>query len=156
MRVGAGSIVIPGGQLDFTIRDSATGAVLRDSKAERLAAVTSELNELSKKAQHSQELRSMLASWSAGIDDSENELTHQYEIRDILAKHFGSDMASRRALGISSSEWSTFGRLANDEPLLEGRHRGKHHAKLRHATEDQLRIVRRLASEWVRKFAATL
>jgi hypothetical protein len=66
VRAGAGSFVIAGGQLDFTITDSATGAVLRDSKAERLAAVTFELNDLSQKAQHSQALRSMLASWSEG------------------------------------------------------------------------------------------
>jgi hypothetical protein len=46
--------------------------------------------------------------------------------------------------------------MANDEPVVEGRHRGKSLGPLRNATTDERARMRALAEDWIRKFAATL
>jgi hypothetical protein len=155
LRLESASIRVTVGQVDAIVR-SADGTIIRDTRAERIASEKSEVDDLSAKAQQSATLRRMLESFQIAIDDPENELTHLYEIRDALGKTFGSDKAAKDALGIGSSQWSTFGQLANDEPLLEGRHRGKHANRLRHATPEELSTVREMARDWIRIFAATL
>jgi hypothetical protein len=101
-------------------------------------------------------LRKMVASFGSAINDPTNALTHLYEIRDALAKYFGSRNAAETALQMGSRDWGEFGRIANDEPLLEGRHRGRHVGPLRHATPQELATVKDLAEEWIRKFASKL
>jgi hypothetical protein len=156
IRMGVGSVVTVSDRLDVQLIDAATGGVISDTKAERIATEGAELAVLSDKAQQNPTLRKMVASFHAARNDPANALTHLYEIRDALGKHFGSEPATKSAVGISSPEWSTFGRLTCDEPLLEGRHRGKHLSDLRPATAEELSTVRDLAREWIRKFAATL
>ena len=156
LRVGVKSVVFASDQLDVQLIDAATGDVIGDTKAERIASHKAELDGLPTKAQQNPTLRRMLASYETALNDPANGLTHLYEIRDALAKHFGSDAAAKTACGIGSSQWSTYGRLANEEPLLEGRHRGKNSGPLRHATDQELATVRDLAQDWIRKFAGTL
>jgi hypothetical protein len=152
----AESVAVVAPRAELLITNARTGAILHDSKATRIAAEHAELNGSAAKAKQSSTLRRMLASFEAATNDRANALVHLFEVRDAIAKHFGKEDATKTALGISSSEWSTFGRLTNDEPLLEGRHRGKHSSGLRHATHEELATVRDLARDWIRKFAATL
>jgi hypothetical protein len=156
LRTGVGATVNASDHLDVQLTDAATGAVIGDTKAERIAVQQSELSDLSDKAQRSPVLRRMLESFEASVNDPENELTHLYEVRDALVKHFRNEATAKSKMRISSRKWRTFGRLANDEPLLEGRHRGKHAESLRHATNEELATVRDLAREWIRTFAALL
>ena len=62
----------------------------------------------------------MLESFVAALNEREGEFVRLYEIRDALVKHFGSDRDARERLGVSSEDWSNFGRLANAAPLTEG------------------------------------
>jgi hypothetical protein len=79
-----------------------------------------------------------------------NELIHLYEIRDALSTKFGGERGVRAALlGISSSDWSMLGRLANDEPIRQGRHRGHHAGALRGATETELAQARAIARRMI-------
>jgi hypothetical protein len=91
----------------------------------------------------------MLKSYDDAVNDPGNELVHLYEIRDSTAKHFGGESIARNVLNISGSRWSKLGRLANDEPLKQGRHRGKNPGALRDATEEELREARKIARELV-------
>jgi hypothetical protein len=97
-----------------------------------------------------------LNSYKAAVDDPANELVHLYEIRDALAGHYGGDAAARAKLGISEKEWKRLGILANDAPLKEGRHRGRHSKKLRHATAAELDEARKIARGWITAFADQL
>ena len=129
--------------LDLVVRD-AVGNVKSDTKADRIKA-TAELAELAAKHIHDPVAAALLKSYDAAINDPSNELTHLYEIRDAFSKKFGGDEGARSTLGIRRNEWSRFGKLANDDPLYEGRHRGQNVGQLRHATESELDEVRGIA-----------
>jgi hypothetical protein len=87
-------------------------------------------------------LNSLLSSYLASCNDPDNELVYLYEIRDALKKRFGGEVPVRQALAISGKAWSQFGRLADNEPLSQGRHRGNFVGKLRLATEEEIVTAR--------------
>jgi hypothetical protein len=153
--VGTASVIVMAGQADFIMRD-ATGNVVRDSKAERIAQQSSSLDFLAPKLQHSATLRSLFESYSRSIDDPNDELVHLYEIRDALSRHYGGERNACNALGISNTKWKRFGTLANVEPLEQSRHRGKHLRGRRQATDAELDEARKLAREWIIVFAQTV
>jgi len=95
----------------------------------------------------------LLDSYRAAVDDPENELVHLYEIRDALAAHFGGADAAQVKLGISGTQWAQFGRLANNEPVKEGRHRGKSaNVALRDSTPAELTQARCFARTLIDKY----
>ena len=97
-------------------------------------------------------LPSLLQSYNKAVRDPDNELVHLYEIRDALAKHFGGESAARSALSISSSQWSRLGQLCNNEPLRQGRHRGRSGGALRDATEGELTEARAISRAMVEAY----
>jgi len=86
------------------------------------------------------------------VNDPNNELVHLYEIRDTLSKKFGGENAACQALNISAAQWSRLGQLANNEPLRQGRHRGKNPGALRDATEAELTEARDITRQFVEAF----
>lgn len=90
-------------------------------------------------------LSAILSSLGRAIDDQANELVHLYEIRDALKTRFEGEVKAYSALGVSSTDWKRLGRLANDYPLRQGRHRGEHAGELRDATPDELEQARSIA-----------
>jgi hypothetical protein len=95
-------------------------------------------------------LESLLQSYQAAIDDSDDELVHLYEIRDAFCKKFKAE--AQKALGLTRAQWSRFGRLCNDEPLRQGRHRGKTSGLLRDATESELADARGFAKAMIKGY----
>ena len=140
---------------DILIADTA-GNVVRDTKADRIAEHTAFLIEMASKVSASPTLRRMLASYSAAVSDPGNELVHLYEIRDAVRAHYGGKTKALRALAISEADWQRIGRLANHEPLKEGRHRGEQTQPLRPATDDELEEVRATARRFIERFAAAV
>jgi hypothetical protein len=135
------------GAVDIVIRDAA-GNVTSDTKADRVNA-TNEFAQLASKHRNDSVAEALLKSYNGAIDDPSNELTHLYEIRDALAKKFGGDNNACSMLNISRNEWSQFGKLANDDPLYEGRHRGQNVGQLGHATESELNEARGIARKMI-------
>ena len=152
IRVESAMMAFAGFQADLVVTD-AGGKVVHDSKAERIAEHRSILDSVAPKISGSPTLRSMLESYSRSITDPSNELVHLYEVRDALAKHYGSEPYARDALGISKGEWGRLGILANVEPLEQGRHRGEHVAGCRAATEIELNEARQIVRRWIILFA---
>ena len=148
MRISAGSV-------DF-IHTDASGAVVRNTKAERVAANRSEMEAVADKPTTNSVLAKMLESLATALNEPEGEFVRLYEIRDAIATHFGSDGEAKKRLGIGSGDWSRFGGLANNTPVIEGRHRGEHPNGLRPATAEERETMRRLAKEWIRRFAECL
>jgi hypothetical protein len=155
MRMGVGAIVMTGGSVDF-VKTDAAGKIVVDTKAERIEQQKADVDDISAKAQNHPVLSKMLDSYSAAMTDTEAEFVRLYEIRDAIVGHYGKEGEARAALNISSGDWSRFGQLANDAPVVEGRHRGKNLGPVRAATTAERNDMRRLAKEWIRKFAAAL
>jgi hypothetical protein len=94
----------------------------------------------------------MLESFDASIRYPENELVYLYEIWDALQTKFRSGNKARRALGLLKPDSSRLTRLANKEPLNQGRHRGQFAEGLRDATSAELGEARKIAKEMVEKY----
>lgn len=137
-------IVITGHPVDFQVRDR-NGNIVADSRRDRIEKKKSLADLVSTYRASDGTLASLLRSHDAAVRDPNNELVHLYEIREALSVKFGGEKALRSTLSISSSDWSRFGELCNNEPLRQGRHRGKTSGALRDATEPELAEARGIA-----------
>lgn len=135
--------------VDLRVTD-ASGNVVRDSKAERLDDQR-QFREQCRKHIGDQALSKLLISFKQAIDDRPNMLVHLYEVRDALKDRFGGEPKARGELQISKRDWSDLGKLSNDEPVQEGRHRGLH-GELRAATEEELDRARSIAQRMIRAY----
>jgi hypothetical protein len=143
------------GRGDVIVHDAA-GNIVHDSKAERICREMAELDQIAPKIARSPILQAMCASYARAVVDPANELVHLYEIREVIAHHYGDEASARAALGIAKVKWQRLGELANVKPLEQGRHRGKHPLGRRRATEAELDEARTLVKAWIIQFAQSL
>jgi hypothetical protein len=146
------------GELSFTpqveaMEIDASGKVIHDSRGERLKATNDLLAALVPKMAHPT-LRTMVESLGRASRDRDSELSHLYDVREAAVQYFGNEGTARAKLGITKQQWSELGQLANDEPLRQGRHRGRHATQLRDATQEELDRARKIAWRIVEAFAA--
>lgn len=125
------------------------GTVVHDAKAERLK-LKATLGEKIHQHATNATLRRMLDSYASAIREPQNELIHLYEIKEALhsAKVLGK-------MKMTKTELDSLTRLANNDPILEGRHRGKH-TVLRPATHAELEATRTTARELIARYIAHL
>jgi hypothetical protein len=126
------------------------GTILRDTKAERLARDKAFLDRCLTHAGDTL-LNKLIASFNQAVEDKENMFLHLYEIREALGEHFGGEKKAIEELGVSSSQWSVFGRITNKEPVRESRHRGKY-TELRPATEEERDQANAFARTLIEKY----
>jgi hypothetical protein len=144
-------VTISGGTADFVVKDK-DGNVISDSRKERVERKI-ELADLATTWRPKDPVAaSLLSSYNAAVNDPDNELVHLHEIRDALKKRFGGEREAQTELGISGTQWSRLGRLANREPLRQGRHRGKSAGALRDATGAELKEARTIARILVERY----
>lgn len=137
-------MTVSAGTADFVVKDR-DGNVIRDSRKERLERKKRLADLVGTFRSRDLLLGYLLTSYDRAVRDPQNELVHLYEIRDALSQRFGGESEAVTALGISATQWSRLGQLANDEPLSQGRHRGKSVGVLRDATEAELKEARSIA-----------
>lgn len=142
------------GQFDVKVTDG-KGNVLSDTRQERIDEKT-RLADATEAHGGDVALASATQSYSQSVQDPKNELVHLYEVRDAFSKRFGDKKAALKALGVSENKWSRLGQLSNDEPLKQGRHRGKVLGQLRDATEAELSEARSIARELIEGYIAFL
>ena len=147
---GDGEFLSAVGQCDFVIRD-ACGAVVQDTKAERIKEHTDFIDAVIPKLANSPTLTALLASYNTAVNDPANELVHLYEIRDALGKYYRGEAQACKELQ-SDKEWQRLGILANRAPVKEGRHRGKR-SILRRATAAELDEARKITRGLILAFA---
>ena len=135
--------VASGGMVDIRVTNA--DGVVYDSKAERTAAKRRLAELVQFHRPSSPTLTAMLTSFGNAIRDPQNELVHLYEVRDALSVAFGGKSNVIAMLGLTSAGWSRLGQLSNDEPLRQGRHRGKSGVALRDATHAELQEAREIA-----------
>jgi hypothetical protein len=146
-----GRLVLSGGTVDIQIKDK-TGKVIADSKRDRIENKKRLAELVSIHRPTDSLLASLLKSQAAAVRDPHNELIHLYEIRDAISARFCGESATRTALCIDSARWSRFGQLCNNEPLRQGRHRGKTSGILRDATEAELTEARAIARAMIEAY----
>jgi hypothetical protein len=146
-----GKFVVTGGESDIQITKK-DGTVVVDSKRDRIEKKRRLAELLSTYRATDETLASLLRSYDAGVRDPDNELVHLFEIRDALSTKFGGDDATQSALNISSTSWSRLGGLCNNEPLRQGRHRGRIGGTLRDATEAELKKARGIARAMIEAY----
>jgi hypothetical protein len=132
------------GRADVVLRDRA-GMIVRDTKLERINRKNEMADLAAAHAPADAVAESILRSYSAAVNDPANELIHLYEIRDALKKSFKSQAKATAALDMASGQWRRLDRLANTEPLSQGRHRGQHAGNLRDATPEEIAEAREIA-----------
>lgn len=147
----SGMILIQGHPADIVVKDS-DGNVIADSRSDRLKLKREIAERVATVGKRNVLLAAILDSYSNAVNDADDELVHLYEIRDALASHFGNEKTARQDLSISKRRWSRLGQLANDEPIKQGRHRGRATANLRDATVDELNECRDIAFEMITKY----
>ncbi len=109
-------ITLSMGEPDIIVKDK-DGNVISDSRHERIQK-KQKLAELAEKYRQKDScVASLLNSYDKAVNDPDNELVHLYEIREAIEKRFGGKSAARSALGITGTQWSRLGNLANDESL---------------------------------------
>jgi hypothetical protein len=95
--------------------------------------------------------KAILDSADAASKNPNSELVHLYEIMEALEKELGEGKykAAAHALRMEPDRWSTLKRLADGEPLRQGRHGGTKAGKLRDATDAELQEGRGIAQEMI-------
>ncbi len=152
---GPASVVAMTGKVDVKVTD-AEGNVVHDSKQERIQEKREFAKMVASSRGTDETFDKMLESYSNAVKDPDDELVHLFEIREFLASRFGSEKSARKAIGISSNKWSALGRLANDEPLNQGRHRGRKLGELRDASNEELGEARQIAREMIVRYINAL
>jgi len=121
------------------------GIVISDSRRDKIEKEKRFTELVAKYKPNDELLGSVILSYALAVREPKNELVYLYEIREAISKKFGNGEKAKSALFFSSSQWSRLGKLANDEPLKQGRHRGKDFGALRDATESELKEARAIA-----------
>lgn len=142
------------GSADFKIT-KADGTTVYDSKKERLDEEKLLAELLIKFKNKDRAVQKITKSYDSAVSDPANELIHLYEIRDSLNERFGSEKQAKKSLAIPMAEWKEFGKLANDEPIREGRHRGKKDS-LRKATHSELTMARNFVKKMIFEYLKLL
>ena len=135
---------------------SADGRTIVDTKAARIAEKREFAEQVERLRPRSPVLAGMLASFGAAARDPQNELVHLYEVREALATELQGSHVAMRILEIPRDNWSRLGELCNEEPLRQGRHRGKMGVALRDATHEELEEARSLARSMLRSYVQRL
>ena len=145
----ASSTTMVGFRPDITM--TGPDGVVIDTKAQRHALIKKMRDQI---ACHGDDatLRRMLAGYSAATKDSADELVHLFEVVDALNRQFRSRSTVRRELGLLKRDIDPLPELANDAPVAEGRHRGRHEDPLRPATSDELDRARDAARKLIRAY----
>ena len=136
-------LTILGMSAEITITNK-DGNITYDSRRDRKQREQGFRNKIVEACRHDPLSKHLMDSYKASVNEPENELVRLYEIRDALAKHYGSDHHAKSRLSISNTKWSQFGKICNVEPLNQGRHKGQHIGSLRNATDAELQEAREI------------
>ena len=148
---GTAHIGISGSTADIRVTDK-NGKIITDTKRDRIEKKNSYAELVASYGSFDALSASLLPSYKSAVTDPKDELVHLYEIRDALVTKFGNESTARSTLEISASHWSRFGKLCNNLPLRQGRHRGKTSSTLRDATDGELIEARDIARAMIEAY----
>ncbi|PKL81756.1 MAG: hypothetical protein CVV24_13660 [Ignavibacteriae bacterium HGW-Ignavibacteriae-3] len=94
----------------------------------------------------------IIESYKNSIRFPKEELIYLYEIIDALQTYFKGKSEAIGRLKISTEDWSELGRICNNLPLKQGRHRGQMIGKLKDSKEGELEKARDISRKILRSF----
>lgn len=137
--------------VDIIMTDK-NGNIVEDTKSKRINS-RKNFAELSAKYRRTDHVAtSILESYNTAVNDHANEFVHLYEIIESLCGRFGNEKSLRDALGISKTYIGKLRRLANTEPVTQGRHRGKNPGNLRSADLAEKNEAREVARKLIQNY----
>lgn len=137
--------------VDIIITDK-DGNIVEDTKSQRINS-RKKFSELSVKFRRTDQVAaSILESFNTAVNDPPNEFIHLFEIIESLCDRFGNEKKLREALGVSKTYIGKLHRLANTEPVTQGRHRGKNPGNLRTAGSSEKQKAREVAQNLIQRY----
>ena len=137
--------------IDLVVKDK-SGKVLSDPKKERIDKGRWFAEKVAKYRSNDSVLDQMLKSYNMSVNEPKNELVYLYEILEAASKKFEGKRKALAELQITDDEWSSLGRIANELPYTQGRHRGRNPGILRKAEESELKRAREIAVKIVENY----
>lgn len=137
--------------VDIIITDK-DGNIVEDTKSQRINS-RKKFSELSAKYRRTDHVAaSILDSFNSAVNDPANEFVHLFEIIESLCDRFGNEKKLRDALCFSKTYVAKLRRLANTEPVTQGRHRGKNPGNLRTADSSEKKDAREVARRLIQSY----
>lgn len=143
---------LTGFPIDIVTRD-AKGNVVTDTRAIRINKQKKFGGDVLRLLPNDPTLKQLLQSFDNALRDKDNILIHLYEIKEAISVEYGGEANAIAATNVTKTKWSRFGQMANNDPLLEGRHRGKH-TNLRNSTEEEISFAKDFAKTLVEGYVA--
>lgn len=146
-------VTVSAGEAEFQVSDK-EGTVVVDTKRDRIKKYNS-LADLLIKHKDDKVLMSLSKSYTASVNDPENEFIYLYEMLEAMEHEFKGRKAVLSALrefGLSSADLKHLGKLTNEPTLRQSRHRGNSGGTLRDATEAELSKVRVAAETMIKAY----
>jgi hypothetical protein len=101
-------------------------------------------------------LARLFEAYRRAIESPEHEPIRLFEIIELLDAHFGTNHKAKAALMGTAKAYAALGTLANDVPIVEGRHVGQHADALRPMTDEERQQGRAAAKALIAAFRSTL
>lgn len=140
-----------GDSVDVVITDK-DGNIVEDTRAKRIESKRHFANLAVTHKKSDSVAGAILDSFNTAVTDPANEFIHLYEILESLCGKFGNEKTVRDVLEISRKKIVRLRKLANTEPLNQGRHRGKNPGQLRDATQSEKEEARDIARQLIHRY----
>lgn len=154
IEIRTGAVVADELRADICATDSDGNIV--DTRAARIAAKRRLGDLLARHLPDDAILRAAVASFSRAMAEPNVVLVRLYEVTEAIRKRFGGAAAAARELGVPVGHVRRLGDLANNLPVRQGRHNGKHAEELRDATGEEVREATDIAERLIVAYAEHL
>lgn len=145
------------GGCDISLFDE-NGKVISSTRQDRLNQ-QEQLSNISEKYKGNQVTTQMLQSYSASVDDADNEFVHLYEVYDALKviARLKNNRRISETIAVEENVISDFINLTNNKCIRQARHRGQAPKENRRdASQDELAFVRKTAIQMIIGYAEYL
>jgi hypothetical protein len=157
MTLGAGRLRATGSSVGMSVSiTDARGEVTGSTGQRQLDQEARALADTAAKQQAVPTLARLFEAYRRAIESPEHEPIRLFEIIELLDDHFGTNHKARAALMGTAKAYAALGTLANDVPIVEGRHVGQQADALRPMTDEERQQGRAAARGLIAAFQRTL
>jgi hypothetical protein len=156
MILGTGHLRATGSSVGMSVSVTDASGEVISSTGQQLDQEAKGLADTAAKQRAVPTLARLFGAYRRAIESPEHEPIRLFEIIEILDAHFGTNRKAKKALIGTAKVYTTLGTLANDAPILEGRHVGKHADALRPMTDEERQQGRAAAKALIAAFCNTL
>jgi hypothetical protein len=157
MILGTGQMWTTGSRVGMSVGiTDANGKVVGSTGQHQLDQEAKDFADIAAKHQAAPALARLFEAYRRAIESPEHEPIRLFEIIEILDAHFGTNRKAKAAMKGTGRAYAAIGTLANDVPIVEGRHVGQHADALRPMTDAERQQGRAAAKALIAAFRNTL